>query len=218
MWAAVERFRAAEAEISLLFVDCQDEVVARRYSETRRPHPLLVGSHQSETVYEALARERELLADFREAATRIIDTTSFTPHELRRVVEDSCQHRNKLEVTLVSFGYKYGLPNDADLLVDVRFLANPYFVKELRRGTGLDQEVANYIFQYPEADEFVARYLSLIEYLVPKYQEEGKRYLTIGIGCTGGRHRSVAVTSRLKDGLQALGIHAIVRHRDVQRM
>jgi RNase adapter protein RapZ len=215
---AVERMRAAGVEVSLLFLDCQDEVIIRRYSETRRPHPLLVGTHSSLTIEEALAKERELLSNVREAATRVIDTTSYTPHGLRQVVEEYCQHHNHLEITLVSFGYKYGLPHDADLVVDVRFLANPYFVRALRPLTGLEKSVADYVFQSQDAEEFVCRYLHLLEYLIPKYQEEGKHYLTIGIGCTGGRHRSIALTMRIKSELEARGFYLTVRHRDINRI
>jgi RNase adapter protein RapZ len=215
---AVERMRAAGVEVSLLFLDCQDEVIIRRYSETRRPHPLLVGTHSPLTIEEALTKERELLSGLREAATRVIDTTSYTPHGLRQVVEEYCQHHNHLEITLVSFGYKYGVPHDADLVVDVRFLANPYFVRDLRPLTGLEKSVADYVFQSQDAEEFVHRYLHLLEYLIPKYQEEGKRYLTIGIGCTGGRHRSIALTMRIKSELEARGFSLTVRHRDINRI
>ncbi len=213
----VASLREAGVEVSLLFLDCYDEVVIRRYSETRRPHPLLLGVRDSDTMQEALARERQLSADFREAADRIIDTTSYTPHELRRVVEDYCRHQNELGITLVSFGYKYGVPPDADLLVDVRFLANPYFVNDLRSLSGLDQPVYDYIFQHSDAEEFVKKYLSLLEYLLPRYQQEGKRYLTIGIGCTGGRHRAIAVAERLSKELQGRGVSIALRHRDINR-
>ena len=157
------------------------------------------------------------MADFREAADRIIDTTSYTPHELRRVVEAHCRHENQLGITLVSFGYKYGVPPDADLVVDVRFLANPYFVSELRHLSGLEQQIADYIFRHSGADEFVQRYVSLLEYLIPCYQQEGKRYLTIGVGCTGGRHRAIAVVERISQELAERGIQTVTRHRDIGR-
>lgn len=215
--AAMQRLEGVGVDVVLLFFDCQDEVIVRRYSETRRPHPLLMGQALVQTVTEALAKERELLGDFREAATRIIDTTGYSPHELRRVVEDYCKHQNRLEVTVMSFGYKYGIPHDADLVVDVRFLANPYFVKELRALTGMDKPVADYIFQIKLAEEFLTRYLDLLEFLIPRYREEGKSYLTVAVGCTGGRHRSVALSIRIQQELMRRDIKAKVRHRDIER-
>ncbi len=214
---AVARLRDAGVDVSLLFLDCQDEIIVRRYSETRRPHPLLIGMQTSRSLAEAVLRERELLSAYREAATRVFDTTAFSPHELRRVIEDYCQHHTKMEVSLVSFGYRFGVPNDADLLIDVRFLANPHFVRELRPFSGLEKAVSDYVFQDPDAEDLVRRYIDLLEFLLPRYQSEGKRYLTIGIGCTGGRHRSIAVAMRLKEELEGRGMLISVRHRDIDR-
>ena len=213
--AAMQKLEKAGIQVDLLFFDCQDESILRRYSETRRPHPQLQAG--ASTVAEGLVREREILAGFRETATKIIDTTNFSPHDLRRVVEDFCGHRNQLEVTVISFGYKYGIPQDADLLVDVRFLCNPHFVKELRPLTGVDQRVVDYVFSAELSEEFVQRYVSLLDFLIPNYREEGKTYLTVAVGCTGGRHRSVALANRIRQELVQRGIPAKARHRDIAR-
>jgi UPF0042 nucleotide-binding protein len=214
---AIERLRSRGTEVTMLFFDCFDETLVQRFRETRRPHPILLVNPQLKTLTEALARERELLSDFRGAANRIIDTSSFTPHDLRRVVEGFFRHETALEVIVHSFGFKYGVPYDADLMIDVRFLPNPHFVGHLREQTGFEQGVQDFVFQNLEAEEFLKRYLSLLEYLLPRYQKEGKRYLSIAVGCTGGRHRSVAIALRLADELRQLGHQVNVRHRDVQR-
>lgn len=212
-----KRLRAAGADVSLLYFDCSDEVVLRRFQETRRPHPLLVYSESEKTVTEALAKERELLADFREAATHVIDTSSYTPHTLRRLVTDYAGSALKLEVSLLSFGFKFGLPSDADLVLDVRFLPNPYFVSELREQTGLEQAVSDYVFSHEEAHDLLTNYRELLTFLIPRYEKEGKKYLTVAIGCTGGRHRSVAIAEKLGEMLRAEGLPIAVRHRDKER-
>jgi len=217
--AAIDQLRAAGVSVSLLFLDCQDEVVVRRFRETRRPHPLHISEAGSflQTIAEALVKERELLADFRDSADRVIDTSTLTPHQLRAVIEDFCGQRQTLRTIITSFGFKYGSPTDVDLLIDVRFLPNPYFVEDLRPLTGKDQSVSDYVFETEDAKEFFRRYLSLLEFLIPRYQKEGKRYLTIGVGCTGGRHRSVAVSLALKEELKQRGIAAQVKHRDLAK-
>ncbi len=218
---AVFRLIKAQTEVTLLFFDCQDEVIIRRFQETRRPHPLLAVQGSGSTIREALMRERELLSDFRAAAARVIDTTSFSPHDLRRTVLSFAKGDKasspELEATILSFGFKYGVPSDVDMILDVRFLANPHFVPELREHTGLEQVVEDFIFQSVEATEFVDRVLDLLQFLVPKYQAEGKSYLTVGIGCTGGQHRSVAIARKIAERLQISGVSAKTRHRDVTR-
>lgn len=216
--SSADRLRQAGAEVSLLFFDCQDEVIIRRFRETRRPHPLLLAGHSVATISEALAKERELLADFRAAAARVIDTSSYTVHDLRRVMEGLYGHETKLLVEVLSFGYKYGVPHDADLLIDVRFLPNPFFVPGLGDLTGEDSAVRDYVFATGEADEFLQHYRDLLEFLIPRYRTEGKRYLTIGIGCTGGRHRSVALGLALAQRLKHPTIDVRVRHRDIDRL
>ncbi|MCB0325352.1 MAG: RNase adapter RapZ [Bdellovibrionales bacterium] len=213
----IERLKAKGIRVSLLFFDCQDEVVVRRFRETRRPHPLMLSGSLSRTITEALVKERELLADFRQAADRVIDTSAYTVHDLRRAVEQYCGRRSKLEVYLTSFGYKYGAPYEADLLLDVRFLPNPHFVPELKPSTGLEEPVANYVFQSADAQELLHRYTELLAFLIPRYEAEGKRYLTVGIGCTGGRHRSVAIVERLHTELKGKGIPCSIIHRDLDR-
>lgn len=213
---AIDRLRETGSEVSLFFFDCFDEILAQRYRETRRPHPLLISNSGLKTLPEAFAKERELLSDFRGVANRIIDTTSFSPHDLRRVVEGFFRHESKLEITVSSFGFKFGVPHDVDLLIDVRFLANPHFVPGMRESTGFDESVQNFIFKSPDAQEFFSRYLSLLEFLLPRYQQEGKRYLSIAVGCTGGRHRSVAIALRLASELEAKGYSVSTRHRDIK--
>lgn len=217
VWQAVEKLKKSAVEVSLLFFDCQDEIVVRRYRETRRPHPLIREGSSPQTIAEALAKERELLSDFREKATRVIDTTADSPHDLRRSIEEYCGEKESLSVTMMSFGFKYGVPYDADLVVDVRFLPNPHFVAELRELTGDDSRVSDYVFSSAEAGEFVEKYLSLLQFLLPKYEQEGKRYLTVAVGCTGGRHRSVALVHRLGKELESRGFRVTVRHRDSDR-
>ena len=213
---AVDKLREKGAKVTLLFFECQDEEIVRRFQETRRPHPLLLEEHGSSTIIEALAEERMLLSDFREAADRIIDTTSCTPHDVRRIVEQFTGHQRTLQVIVTAFGFKYGIPHDADLVVDVRFLPNPHFVAELHELTGEDPRVAEFVFHTGEADTFLKHYSTLLKFLIPRYQQEGKRYLTVAVGCTGGKHRSVAVSQRLveelKRGLEDVEVR--VKHRD----
>lgn len=217
IWAAVEKLSTFGVEVSLLFFDCQDEVVIRRYRETRRPHPLILSGSSPTTIAEALAEERALLSAFRENAARVIDTTHCSPHDLRRVIEEYCEEKTSLQVNLMSFGFKHGVPYDADLVMDVRFLPNPHFVAELRALTGENQEVFDYVMQSEETSEFLDKYINLIEFLLPRYAHEGKRYLTIGVGCTGGHHRSVAIVRKLEELFKADKIRVSVRHRDILR-
>ena len=214
---AIQTLREAGVEVSLLFFDCLDEVATRRFRETRRPHPLLLSGTLIKTVGEALAKERELLASFRAAATKIFDTSAFSPHDLRKAVEEYCGAKSRLEVIVESFGFKYGNPSDSDVVIDVRFLPNPHFVDELRPKTGLDKEVKDFVLREPDAKAFMEKYLELLQFLLPKYEQEGKRYLTVGIGCTGGKHRSVALTEAFADALKLQGYNVKLRHRDVGR-
>lgn len=212
-----KRLRESGVDVQILYFDCADEVASRRYQETRRPHPLLVLGKGGKTLGEALARERELLSDFRGAANHTIDTTGYSPHELRQVVTDFAGGQSDLEVTVMSFGFKFGVPSDVDLVVDVRFLPNPYFVPELRELTGVDERVSGYVFRGGEADEFLELYDRLVHFLVPRYRREGKRYLNVAVGCTGGRHRSVAVAERLAQRMGDLGVRLTLRHRDKEK-
>ncbi|MFQ5776850.1 MAG: RNase adapter RapZ [Terriglobia bacterium] len=199
----------------LVFVEATDEALGRRFSETRRPHPL--GTDRP--VREGIRRERALLKPVRLLADLVIDTTRFSPHELRRFITERFAEpdRGPLLLSLVSFGYRYGIPPDADLVFDVRFLPNPNFVPALKPLTGKDRRVARYVFSFPQTREFVGRLSRLLAYLIPHYVREGKSYLTIAFGCTGGRHRSVAIAQALRQDLNPTGLRIKVSHRDVLR-
>jgi RNase adapter protein RapZ len=201
--------------ITLVFIEAQDDALLRRYSETRRPHPL--GKDYS--VRESLRRERELMAPIRKLADVVIDTTQFNVHELRHFVTERFKNPDKrpLMVSVVSFGYRYGVPTDADLVFDVRFLPNPHFVPRLREFTGKDPKVRRYIRSFPQTGEFLRRVEGLLTYLIPHYAREGKSYLTIAFGCTGGKHRSVMMSEAVKKYLEKRGTIAKVVHRDIEK-
>lgn len=201
----------------VLFLDCQDEVVLRRYQETRRPHPLIVSDSAISTISEALKLERERLSSFREAADLVMDTSGFSPHDLRRAIENLLGSSHTFYLEVSSFGFKYGLPRNVDLVMDVRFLPNPHFVPELRFLTGEDSRVREFVFNSNDADLLVKHYLRLLVFLLPRYKEEGKHYLFIAFGCTGGRHRSVAIANKIGEELAALGYKVAVNHRDKDR-
>jgi RNase adapter protein RapZ len=201
----------------IIFLDASDEVLSRRYSESRRPHPM---AQSGASVADSIRRERLALAEMRERATRIIDTTTLTVHELREVVTAAvlrAANGVRMAIALVSFGYKYGQPVGLDLVLDVRFIPNPFFIPELRPLTGLDSRVAEYVMQHAEARRFIEEIDHLLEFLLPLYQREGKSYLTIGLGCTGGRHRSPALVRELQKRLAISGFEAVVRDHDIAR-
>lgn len=198
-----------------LFLDADDGVIIRRYEENRRPHPLGLA-----TIQEAIAAERTLLAGLRETADVVIDTTDLNVHQLRdRVVNEFSNEamQRPMRVSVRSFGFKHGTPRDADLVFDARFLPNPHWVPELRPLRGTDQEVAEYVLGSDDAGEFVDRVDELVAFLIPRYGAEGKSYVSIAIGCTGGHHRSVAIAEELGRRLDERGVRAVVRHRDVGR-
>ncbi len=215
--SVLEDIRRAGHRVEILYLDAADDVLVRRFSETRRPHPLAEGSN----VAAGIAREREGLAGLKGLADRIIDTTTFTVHqlrdELRRLLADVGGAEAAMRVLLVSFGYKYGLPTDTDIVLDVRFLPNPFFVEELRLHDGTDPAVARYVLERTETQEFLALTTALLDFALPLYVKEGKRYLTVGLGCTGGRHRSVALVVELERRLAGHGYPVRVQHRDVSR-
>jgi len=187
----------------------------RRYSETRRPHPL---SHDR-SVREGLRRERHLMEPIRKVADIVIDTTRFNVHELRRFITDRFHKRGKrpLVISLISFGYRFGIPGDADLVFDVRFLPNPHFVPRLRPFSGKDAKVARYIKSFSQTGEFLKRIDGLLAFLIPHYIQEGKSYLTIAFGCTGGRHRSVMLAESVRRSLARHKYPAKVTHRDINK-
>jgi UPF0042 nucleotide-binding protein len=201
----------------LVFLEASDAALLRRYSETRRPHPLA----PSQPIADVLKEEREILAGIRAMADEIIDTSDLSVHELRQIFQNmvrSGSDLTKLVLTVQSFGYKHGLPLDADLVFDCRFLPNPHFVAGLRAKTGRDQAVATYMRRHPETRDLLQRFGIFLKYLVPRYVNEGKAYLTVAIGCTGGRHRSVYLAEALKRELAGLkNVTLRVRHRDLHR-
>ena len=200
----------------VVFLDAQDAVLVRRYSETRRPHPL----GRQETVARSIVEERQLLDPIRNVADTLIDTSNFNVHELRAHIQARFGHEDEskqLLVSCLSFGFKNGVPLDADMVFDVRFLPNPHYVPEFRKLTGLDPEVAAYVRKFPQTGEFISRVTDLLLYLLPHYIEEGKSYLTLAFGCTGGQHRSVMMVEDVAAKLKSAGYHVKTLHRDKPR-
>lgn len=212
-----------EGKIYFVFLDSTNETIIRRYSETRRPHPEFEPL-TDKTLNDTINRERTRLLPLKEKAHLSFDTTGLNRHDLKRELKKfvdslSLTTSKYIRVNFLSFGFKWGLPLDCDLVADVRFLKNPHFVDELREKTGLESEVSSYVFESNDAHEFVKRYTELLHFLLPKYVEEGKSYLNVGIGCTGGKHRSVAIAERLarEADLEKLGYLVSVKHRDIER-
>ena len=201
--------------ITLVYIDANEDALLRRYSETRRPHPL----GKDFSVRESLRHERALMGPIRKLADVVIDTSQFNVHELRQFVTTRFKNpdKNPMLVSVVSFGYRFGVPTDADLVFDVRFLPNPYFVPRLRRFTGQDAKVCRYIRSFPQTGEFLRRIEGLLTYLIPHYIREGKSYLTIAFGCTGGKHRSVMLAESMKKALEKHEFSAKVIHRDIEK-
>jgi UPF0042 nucleotide-binding protein len=199
----------------VLFLEATDEELVRRFENVRRPHPL----QEDGRLIDGIKREREQLLDVRGEADLVVDTTGLNVHELRaRIVAAFTDEReSSLRATVVSFGYKYGLPVDADLVVDCRFLPNPHWVPDLRARTGQDPLVRDYVLSQRGAQEFLDRYSEVLAILIPGYQAEGKRYVSLAVGCTGGKHRSVAVAEQLAQRLTDLGVDVRVSHRDLGR-
>jgi RNase adapter protein RapZ len=211
-----DRLKAEGYQYELIFFEATDEVLVRRFSETRRPHPLA----KNRPVLEGIREEREQLAELKRRSDRIIDTSNFTIQQLKDVVVqyyiDHGEVR-KPSISIISFGYKFGIPYEIDLLFDVRFLQNPNLVSELKPLSGEDPAIQSYVFKKPEAEEFIGHIKSFLFFLVPFYEKEGRPYLTIAIGCTGGRHRSVAIARRLCDDLKMAQYDVVLRHRDIHR-
>ncbi len=211
-----QRLRAGYGKrVRLVFLEADDGALLRRFSETRRPHPL----YAAPSVADGIANERRLLHPLRRLADQVVDTSRLTVHELRRRILESTggSHRAApLRVNVTSFGFRHGIPEDADIVYDVRFLPNPHFVTALRPWTGRHARVANYVLGYPVARKFLALTETQLKFLLPQYVREGKTYLTIAIGCTGGRHRSVALAEEVGRRLKRVrGLDVHVRHRDV---
>lgn len=207
--------KSAGHDLRVLFLEAGDEALVRRYESSRRPHPL----QRDDNILAAVQRERELLGDLRAESDLVIDTTNLNVHELRRAIEAAFGDDNHvaLRATIMSFGFKYGIPVDADLVADMRFLPNPYWDENLRELTGLDEAVNDYVVGQPEAQAFLDNYASLISLVEDGYIREGKRFVTIAIGCTGGKHRSVAMVENLSARLVKNGVETRVVHRDLGR-
>jgi RNase adapter protein RapZ len=202
--------------ISLLFLEAEERVLVRRFSETRRPHPLAI----NQPAIEGIREEREALRPIRKMADLILDTSQYNAHQLREYIQDHYDLRGgdaPMVVSVTSFGYKYGVPTEADLVFDVRFLPNPNFVPRLKRLTGNHASVVKYMRKQPDTALFLRHVQSFLDYVIPQYVREGKSYLTIGIGCTGGRHRSVMIANALAAALNKKGHQVKVRHRDMNQ-
>jgi UPF0042 nucleotide-binding protein len=202
--------------VTLLYLEADDSTLLRRFSETRRPHPLGI----TESVSKSIKEEREELAPIRKMADHIINTSKFNVHELREVIEDKFRggrEQANIRIDITSFGYRHGVPADSDLVFDVRFLPNPNYIPEFKDLTGRHPRVARYIRSFPQTAEFMDRITELLVYLIPHYIREGKSYLTIAFGCTGGHHRSVMIASEIRKRLARAGFKAKETHRDVKR-
>jgi len=210
-----EELKKRGVNVTVLFLEADDEVLLRRYSETRRPHPL-----PDQNVLQAIRQERELLSEIRDLADHVIDTSEDTVHTLRDVIKDQFAEEGDpqgLNVTISSFGFRHGSPRGLDMMFDVRFLPNPHFVPELRALTGRDAAVVEYLQSESEVEDTIARFVDLLSYLLPRFQREGKSYLTVGVGCTGGRHRSVMVAEAINKELAERGYRSKVVHRDIRK-
>ncbi|MDZ4342625.1 MAG: RNase adapter RapZ [Candidatus Binatia bacterium] len=208
--------RAAGHYVQVLYLDASDDVLLRRFSETRRPHPLAGKG----SIQDGISRERKALEAMRALADKVIDTGEFNVHQLKREMEQQfCQVSNarRMSIFLTSFGYKYGIPHDTDMILDVRFLPNPYFVNELRARSGLDREVEEYVLKDQETRVYLDRLYGLLEYSLPLYEREGKSTLTLALGCTGGRHRSVVLVEELRKRFGGENYQIHVKHRDVDK-
>ncbi len=212
----LRRLRARGMPVGLLFLEADLKVLQQRFRETRRPHPLAV----NQPVAEGLREEREALRPIRKLADHILDTSGYTVHELRDYVRERYEARaaedRRLVVSVLSFGFKYGLPAEADLVFDVRFLPNPNFVAALKKLTGQDPAVVRFLRRQRDTGRFLAKVTDILAFLLPRYVKEGKSYLTIAVGCTGGRHRSVMIANEIARGIAAPGLKVTTAHRDVK--
>lgn len=212
----LDRLKSLGHPVELLFLEARDEVLVRRFSESRRPHPL----HPHAPVLEGVRLERERLLELRQRADRIIDTSDLTVHEFKDLFARQyplLDQGSRMAISLLTFGFKFGVPFDVDLLFDVRLLRNPNFVSELKPLTGEDPRVQSYVLEDPDARELLGHLESLLGFLIPRFERDRRSYLTIALGCTGGQHRSVAVACRLRDALVRLGNEVALRHRDLHK-
>ncbi|MGQ9617413.1 MAG: RNase adapter RapZ [Candidatus Aminicenantia bacterium] len=201
-------------DIELLFLEARDEVLLKRFKEARRPHPFF----SSLPLSECIKKERELLAPIRALADEIIDTSNLSASELREYTRSKLLMEEKgISISIISFGYKWGIPSDSDLVFDLRFLPNPFYKDELKELSGKDKKVRDYVLSFDETKEYIKKLEDFLEYLIPKYIKEGKRHLTISFGCTGGRHRSVIIAGILRNFLHNFGYKTYIYHRDIRR-
>jgi len=213
--AVFGQLRDAGVRLEIVFMEASDQVLIKRYSQTRRHHPVA----NRGSLLDSIRAERALLMGLRDMADQVIDTSDVTVHQLRDVIFQNAGQNLQIrgmQIIILSFGFKHGLPLEADLLMDVRFIPNPYFVSTLKELNGKNEQVQQYVKKWPEVREFFNKYLSLIEYLIPLYEKQGKSYLTLAIGCTGGRHRSVVIATELFDRLKGLDREIILKHRDIE--
>ncbi len=210
----LEKIRKSAEKVDLVFLECSDETIVKRYKETRRIHPL----GNKKTLTEGISEEKRILADIRELSDKRIDTSNLSVHDLKAIITKIAGTTGKQTplITLLSFGYRYGVPEDADLVFDVRFLKNPHFTESLRDLDGTSSEVVDFVMSDKASPEFLEKLCSFLRFLIPKYSEEGKSYLTLGIGCTGGKHRSVVMANVLGENLSEYS--AIIRHRDINKL
>ena len=214
---ALENLDSHGMQYEIMFLDADDEVIVKRFKETRRAHPLVADGR----VEDGIVKERQLLSYLKGKATYIIDTSHLLTRELKKKVDDifsKNQNYANLFITILSFGYKYGIPNDADLVFDVRFLPNPYYIDELKNKTGMDKDVRDYVLSFKDADTFLEKLEDLLLFLIPNYITEGKYQLVIAIGCTGGKHRSVTLANSIYERLEENGQYGIrIEHRDIEK-
>lgn len=212
----LEALQANGCQVELLFLEAQDDILVRRFSESRRPHPLL----PQRPVIEGIQLERERLQGLRNRAHRVLDTSEFSVHDLKAWVIKHYRERDEdqaLKISLLSFGYKFGIPVDVDLVFDVRFLRNPHFVPDLQPLTGEHDEIQQFVLNNKEGNDFLEHLRKLFVFLLPLFEREQRSYLTIAFGCTGGRHRSVAMSLQMRDVLKTLGYDVTLRHREIQK-
>ena len=210
---SLNHLKTQDYKYEILFLDCSDDVLLKRYKMTRRNHPL----SKNMQIPEGIKEERRIMEPLKSVASSIIDTTNMKPKDLKEEIEkifSNGEENSKLTISMVSFGFKHGIPSDCDLVFDVRFLPNPYYIEELRPKTGDDKEVRDYVMNSKISEEFYEKLSDMIQFLVPQYIEEGKHHLVIGIGCTGGRHRSVTISNMIYDELNNKGYRVVKKHRD----
>ena len=216
LFSYVSEMKSETNKFEILFMDCSDEVLLKRYKESRRSHPLARG----DLATVGIKREREMLKDIKKRSDYIIDTSHMLTRQLRSQLSDMFLENKKFDslmITVLSFGFKYGIPTDADLVFDVRFLPNPFYIAELKSHTGNDVAVRDYVMQFEEANTFLNMLNEMLEFLIPNYIKEGKNQLVISIGCTGGKHRSVTLANEVYNNLKRLGHSVVIAHRDIDK-